>query len=217
VLITPSFTADVAVNRISDKMIFRNFETVAYCAARFLYDVRGLPNDELEIETPEKIYTVTRDAKSGKIFVKLPKCKQLYTNKQENIDGIALNVSAVSCKDRIYKLTRCANAEHFAHSSLRTLLRSGLGDSIDGVAAYSLNGGDVQVRCILSGDESAVSYLFILLSVASAVFEKESSLDALTVKTNSLTILAVRCGEFISVCDEKCEIYTLVAPDNNFI
>ena len=122
----------MAVSCISENGIARDYDIVAYSAAQFLYNVRGLPNDCIEIETPEKIYSATKSEKDGKIAVKLPKCKVLCANKRENIDGIDLNVSLVSYKNRIYKLTRCAHAEHCSDSSLRTLLRSGLGDSIDG-------------------------------------------------------------------------------------
>lgn len=216
-IITPSYVADVSVSCISDGGIARDYDIIAYSAAQFLYNVRGLPNDCIEIETPEKIYSATKSEKDGKVSVYLQKCKVLCAKRQENVDGIDLNVSLVSYKNRIYKLTRCAHAEHFSDSSLRTLLRSGLGDSIDGASAYSHNGDEVLVRYLLSEDASASDGLYVLLAVATAVFEGGGSTEALTVKSDNLTLSVGRCPNALSVCDEKCEIYTLNAPDDNFI
>ena len=216
-IITPSFLADVAVNRLSDIGETRNYEAMAYCAALFLYYVRGLPSDALEIETPEKIYTVTKEEKSGKISINLPKCKQIYTNKREKVDGMTLNVSARSYKNRIYKLVRCAHAEHFSDTSQRALLRSGIEDSIDGVIAYSKEVGAVKLRYVTAGKVCPSDALYVFSAVASAVFDEDFNEDKLTLKTDKLTLSAQRRGEHISLCDENYEIYTLFAPDNNFI
>ena len=133
-VITPSTVADVKVNCLSRKEISPGYEVMAYCAARFLFTARGLPSDSVDIETPEKIYTVCKDLKSGEITFDLPKCKQLYANKSEIVDGIQLKVSARSYKDRIFKLIRCADAEHFCDASLRSVLRSGFLVSYTGVS-----------------------------------------------------------------------------------
>ena len=214
-IITPSLVSDIAVNCISEKQITRDYETAAYAAARFLYNVRGLPSDSIEIETSEKIYSVTRNAKNKKTAILLPKCKVICANKAENVGVVDLNVSVFSYKNRIFKITKCARAEHFADSSLRALLRSGIGDSIDGVAAYSCFDGEVYARYLLAKSDSVSDALYLLLSVATAVFEKASVTDELKVKSDGFELSVNRCGEMLSVSDEKCDIYTLGMPDNN--
>lgn len=216
-VITPSTVADVKVNCLSRKEISLGYEVMAYCAAQFLFTARGLPSDSVDIETPEKIYTVCKDLKSGKITFDLPKCKQLYANKSEIVDGIQLKVSARSYKDRIFKLIRCADAEHFADASLRSVLRSGIEDSFDGVAAYSLKEGALRVRYLLSARGALSDTIYILSAVATSVFEGEGRSDTLKVKTDNLSVTFRVSGDSLALCDDKSEVYTLFAPDNNFI
>ena len=155
--------------------------------------------------------------KNGKITFNLPKCKQLYANKSEIVDGIQLKVSARSYKDRIFKLIRCADADHFADTSLRSVLRSGIEDSFDGVAAYSLRDCAVRVRYLLSSRGVLSDTIFILSAVATSVFEGDGRGDVLQVKTDNLSVTFRVSGDSLALCDDKSEVYTLFAPDNNFI
>ena len=171
VIITPSYTADVSACCLSREGVGERFcEFAAYCAGVFMYELRGLPNDCLEVETSREINKVTREQKDEFTSIILPKCKVLYSNKRENVDDTELFVSAVSFRDRIFKLVTCTNAEHFSDVALRALLRSGIGDSIDGVAAYSMDDGGADIRYLLRESCSEFDVISAFLTVAQSEY-----------------------------------------------
>ena len=214
VIITPSYTADVAAYCISKGGTSDHLcELAAYCAGVFMHEFRGLPNDTLDVETSKKIYKVVRGQKDGKSSVILPKCKVLYSNKREIIDETELAVSAVSFKDRIFKLVECVDAKHFSDVSLRALLRSCLGDSVDGVAAYSVEEGGAFVRYLLLDGRDECGGIFVLLTVAHAIFAKSCGMESLTLRTNKDAVSVRRFDDGLAICDERREIYVLSARD----
>ncbi len=214
VIITPSHGADVSARLVSGNgRDVTCGELPAFCAGVFLYAVRGLPSSEIEVEASDKIYRITKTLKNRKTSIILPKCKLLYANKRENVDEMETFVSSFSYKNRIFKLVECKYASHFSDANLRTLLRSSIEDSIDGVAAYSLQGSEATVKYILTDPSDASSLLNILLAVATAALSKGVFSPDLTVKYDGGKIRVTLWGDELAVSDEKMEIFTLTAPN----
>jgi hypothetical protein len=76
-ILTPSLAWDVSVrlppSYRADKTFYR---LAALGAARFIFEVRGVPLSEIEVEVEGEIYKVARSENDGKIGIKLPKCKE---------------------------------------------------------------------------------------------------------------------------------------------
>ena len=213
VIITPSYKADVSANLVTgDGRETSEGELPAFCAGVFLYTKRGIPNEELEVESLGKIYRVIRDSKDGKIAVILPKCKVLYTSKKESVNEIEIFTSAYSYKNYIFKLAECENSRHFADTGLRTVLRNALGDSIDGVAAYSVEKNEASVKFLLAEPQNVGCRLYIFLAIATAVLSKHPC-DSLTVKYDGCRLCVKSHGGELAVFDETLEIFTLSLPD----
>ena len=213
VIITPSHKADVCAHLVErEHQDTYPPELSAFCAGVFMYIVRGYPGDEIEVETKDEIYRVVRDIKTEKISIVLPKCNVLYTNKREKLDDIELLLSAFSYKNYIFKLTECKNICHFSDANLRTLLRSSLGDSIDGVAAYSVKETEAFIKILLLDEGERSSKIYILLAALTAAIAKTSS-QALTLTYDGGRVCVGFLHGNLLLSDEELKTFKLSAPD----
>ena len=150
----------------------------------------------------ERNHPFFKEKKSDKNEICLTKCKQIYTNKTETVDEIPILVSAWSFKNYIFKVTECKDAELFSDSSLKSFMRNSIADSIDGVAAYSLNKNKVKMRYKLlsSSDESAA--LYILDAVSTEIFSKCDSLKKIDLSAEKCESAIVSRGDEILILEK---------------
>ena len=152
-----------------------------------------------------KIKAAFKSRKTRKSEIVLPKCKQLYANKRENVDGIAINVTAWSFKSYIFKLTKCENAEFFSDVSLRSFLRNSLEDSVDGVVAYSRKRDEVKVNYLLLNSKDKLSEAYALLAVATEVLSECGNGKKMLFYFNDKKITVWQKGDFLVIPKEKCD------------
>lgn len=213
VIVTPSHTADVVAEPVPrDGKYMSSDEVTAFCAGAFLYNVRGLPSEEIEVETPGGVYRISRCSKTDKISIILPKCKVLYTKKKEIIDEIEIFVSAFSYKNYIFKVCECKNSAFFADANLRALLRSSIEDSIDGVAVYSIEKDEVLVKLLPSDMQSGSLRLYALLATATAALSRSSSKCLTLTYGGGCVCVEIRHDEIL-LSDKTLRMFKLSAPD----
>jgi hypothetical protein len=136
----------------------------------------------------------------------------LYTNKEEKLDNIRVISSVFSYKNYIFKLTECKNACHFSDANFRALLRTSIGDSIDGVAAYSVSDGEAFAKSLLSDEKKRGSWLYILLSVITAAIPKAQSQSLTLTYDGGQVAAGFSCGNLI-LSDKELKTFKLSAPD----
>ena len=211
VIITPSRLGDGFASCFSERGNIPP-EISAFCAGTFLYKVRGYPNEELEIETSDGIYRVVRDQKSGIISILLPKCKVLYTNKREMLNEAEVFTSAFSYKNYIFKLVECKNVIHFSDAVLRALSRLSLGDSIDGVAVYSVKDNEVVLKTLLASEKKRECKHYIILAALTAALPRLSSGRGTLCCEGSTLDVSFSQGELL-LSDKELKTFKLSAPD----
>ena len=185
--------------------------TAAVAAATFLTLVRGLPMDEVRIESCGEFFDVSF-GKTDRIFgILLDKCKQLLSKTTILIDEMKFLVSEYECLgDRILTV-KCSDATCFDDSALSRIMLE-YGDSLPcGAVAYSLleNRAVARARFINS---SADNMLRAALSVA-----RESGVgtlfDRLDMKISDIPISVSCLGNRFVVTFPSPRHFTLAAPD----
>ena len=131
------------------------------------------------------------------------KCKQIYANKTENVDGVSILSSAYSFKNYIFKITECENADHFSDSSLRSYMRNSITDSIDGVAAYSVEKRTVKMRYHLLNSSDKSAALFSLIAVATDVFSKYDFRKMTVIMSGKYALVIKRCRAGITISKKQ--------------
>ena len=150
-----------------------------------------------------KIKAAFKSRKTRKSEIVLQKCKQLYANKREIVDGIAINVTAWSFKNYIFKLTKCENAEFFSETSLRSFLRNSLEDSVDGVVAYSRKRDEVKVKYLLLNSKDKLSEAYALLAVATEVLSACENGKKILFYFNDKKALVRKNGDYLVLPKEE--------------
>ena len=116
------------------------------CAAIFMRVVRGLPLDEMEIDSCGKIYKVLCDKDEQKFRILMPKCKLLSSNITVSVDKMPILVSLIKIRDEIFSVTECSDSKYFSHSSLKRIYNEMRSFNVSGVVAFSVSGESIGAR-----------------------------------------------------------------------
>lgn len=206
--ILPSERADACVF-VPD--LTRPSPSAVLCAAMFMRGVRGLPLDEVEIESCGKIYRIKYDHKSGKYYILMPKCKLLSSNINIFVNEIPLSVSLVECRDGLVSVNKCDDVEHFSISSLRRIYTEMRPYMTLGAVAYSVRNGQV-LSCgffPVSDIDSAVHIAQCVCTAAGITappFTTHVSVDGILVTCEHIDGLLAVSSDYVAPL-------TLVAPD----
>lgn len=117
----------------------------AMAAAAFLTELRGLPLEELDIDTDCGVYRIISANNPQKREILLPKCKLLCAKTPITVENIEIFVSVVSDGHGMICTVKCSDVATFSESAL-CLLPTLLCDkykSIDTAVAYSVTEGKI--------------------------------------------------------------------------
>ncbi len=135
----------------------------AVAAAGFLVAFRGLPLDEVEVETDGGIFKVRFSEHNGKVSIILPKCKQILEKnhifsgnieksiKKLEIEPLSINLAAAEAGD----------IDLFGENHLRELLLTDGGVSL--ALCYSVGNGGIKTK---SRSASAIPDIALLSALA---------------------------------------------------
>ena len=185
--------------------------TAAVAAAAFLTLVRGLPMDEVRVESHGKFFDVSFCKVNGTFSISLDKCKQLLSKSAVLVDKMKFSVSEYEClSDRILTV-KCSDATCFDESALSRIMLE-YGHSLPcGAVAYSLLENRVIARAKFINFDSD-NIVRAALSVA-----RDSGVGTLFDRLDmeiSDTTLSVSClGNRFVVTFPSPKHFTLAAPD----
>ncbi len=138
VFILPGIMGDIRICAYSSKAeIIPPPHGAMIAAALFLVSYRGLPLDEVEVESDSKICKVFFDQKANKISIILPKCKLLLEKTQEftgNIEKSIKKIALQFCK-KIAVAVSCHDADMFDKEHLISMIMNT--PNADFAVAYS--------------------------------------------------------------------------------
>lgn len=212
VFLYPSEKADVSIESyLSNGEKFYGYELSSIAASIFITEVRGLPLDEVSVETPCGIFEIKRVGSLLKYGIVLEKCKLIYTNKPVYVDEIEALVTAFSYKNNIYRATKCENLSLFDTNYLNSLLLSNGEGCIDGAIVYSQEGNNIDMRCCFI-DERPSDVIYSAIGVAQLVPKKDNGLINIAHSPRSRL--------FVMFCDGRAvlgvndyEVYTLFSGE----
>ena len=109
----------------------------AIAAAVFLRRIRGLPLDEIDVETPVGHFTVGFDRSTLYPRIKAQKCKLLFSNYRETAQNVEVISNIYSTEIGRIKLIRCRNTSTFSCDALRQLSHGEQDTDLAATVAYS--------------------------------------------------------------------------------
>jgi len=167
VLVSASEVADISVSLL-DGAATLGFSDVlcALAAGRFIYEVRGLPLTEADVEILGNVYRILIDIKAASVSFKTRKCKQLLSKQSIKIENIDTRVSDYLYEDKRIRLFKCENADVFSEEHLRLFFRREGVPLCSVCAAYSYENGKVKFK--FSGEESNRSKAALAASLSIA-------------------------------------------------
>ena len=176
----PSLKSDISVRafRHDGKERYR-YESSALAAATFLLLVRGLPLDEISVETPMGDFYVNFTENGGKCGIILRKCKILCTNKAILLGGVELLCTETLTINGTVRVFFCEDSGCFSKESLSALSLADEKNNIVGALAVSVKNGYASVKAHSVNSERESIGCDMLLAAASAL-ERSNQLCFLT-------------------------------------
>ena len=153
--------------------------------------IRGLPLEEVEVETTHKKYKIVVSGKDVKCEISLPKCKVISSKLCKNAQNVELYASDVFSKYGIIRACECADADIFSVDNLRALSLSDHGENIIGSVAISnaLDGYLINYYSLLP-----LSLLDVLFAASSYLYRKLVSTPTQFTVRGSNVQLSARIG-----------------------
>ena len=185
--------------------------TAASAAATFLTLVRGLPMDEVRIESCGEFFDISFNKTNGTFDVLLNKCKQLLSKTSVCIDKMEFLVFECECLGSRVLTLKCNDVSCFDDSALSRIMLE-YGDSLPcGAVAYSLleNRAVARARFI---NQSADNTLRAALSVARSV-GVGTLLDRLELKASDIELSVTGIANRFALTFPSPRHFTLAAPD----
>ena len=138
VTLSPSLKYDIYATIISQAEDTRHpYPLAAYSAAVFLWRVRGLPLDALEVETPVGVFKAALSGIDGKYEILLPKCKQLYSKSDKILKNVPTKTAKIKLGDDELRAFLCQDSDCVSDEVLRALSCSDNGERLIGALALS--------------------------------------------------------------------------------
>ena len=144
---------------------YNNEPLAAYSAAAFLSLVRGLPRQEIEVETSNGIYKANLRGKDGLCEILMPKCKLLYSNNRKIIQNIDINHIDALMKNGLIRAVRCKNCKGVSEEVLQALACSSDGENIVGTMAISASPEGYSIRAYPLGKYGEFDFLYAAASL----------------------------------------------------
>ena len=166
--VAASDTADISLLRADSCKSKDFYEPLAALATgRFVYEKRGLPLTDIDVEIQGRVYCVIIDSLNKNIGLNFKKCKQILSKTDINIDNVAAFASDYLFENERIRLVRCDDIEMFSDSSLRLIfMRDGL-PLCSVVTAYSCYDGKVKYKYLSRICNRPMWALGAALSIAS--------------------------------------------------
>lgn len=208
VFILPSLLADASVTSYKNPS---PSPSAALAAAAFLTFVRGLPLEEVDIESEGERFKILLLPKRDNLQIFLPKCKLICAKRDVIVEKIKISVSDVNVNGRRISLIRCDDFSAFDSSGLSRIIFESSEFAPDGAVAYSLAEG-----CATAASKFINSNPDSILCAALAVARAEgvgTLIRRLSVKISDAEILVESAGSHFAASDGKIKYLTLAAPD----
>ena len=148
VFLLPSIECDariVMLEEDGDYVADRIAASVA--AAVFLFAVRGLPLDEISVETDKGREDIEIAENGKKYYIRLPKCKLLCSNETKNIQKTEITFSDILVFDRRVRTVICDDVAFFLRENMASLILDDIEGCADVVTAASLSDNVLQIEC----------------------------------------------------------------------
>ena len=174
VILRPSLSADVRIDVLDCFSSQRKRYTApAMAAAIFMTEIRGLPLDQIDIETPSIILSVVK--KDRKLSIIAPKCKLMLSKHPVLACGEETLVTLVSddLDGKIYAVYECDSLASVDQTLLRALSFSSLGEPVAGAVAVCRSNRIPEARAHVV---SATEEQLLILATATACATGISSL-----------------------------------------
>ena len=160
--------ADISLLRADSCKSKEFYEPLAAIAAgRFIYEKRGLPLTDVDVEISGCVYSVIIDEKNLKVGLKLRKSKQILSKQEVALDNVATFASDYLFENERIRLVRCDDSELFSDSSLRLLFMRDELPLCSVVTAYSCSKGKVKYKYLTRISNEPKWALGAALSIAS--------------------------------------------------
>lgn len=189
-------------------------EAAALAVGRFLIEVRGLPLDELCVESPVGIHRLMLDKKNGKIAVNVGKCKILCTKEPAFLSGVELRTSRVLSEYGEIVITECKDSDCFSGEILAQLCRTNEPRDIFGAIACSVSDTPVRAACH-SVRERDVHYPFIFAKAAASLLCVKLPGASIKIVTHGLDFELYSVGGELFALASKEPPLTFYLPSKN--
>ena len=202
----PSRTADVALTAYtSDAKGATHLPPSQLAAALFLGCVRGLPLEEFSIEIPGKILNIDISPITGKVRVKAPKCKILFTKRQISIENTTVSYSGVldGNSGKIINVYSCDSVDNLSESVLSALAFSSNAEPVCAAVAVSDRTQNARIH--------TVSHIDSKLLTAATALHVATRLPKINLEGTTFVFENNRAE--ITVSDPNPTVHTLFAPD----
>ena len=184
----PSLSADVAVKSFfSNGKVRENYAASSLAAAAFLHYARGLPLDEISVETPAGIFDVIRLDGNGEFGVLLRKCKVLCSKSLTYAASIELCAIELLTKCGVVRIFECPDSDAFRAEALSVL---SLGSGEENVcAAVALSSFESRVKMKLNrvNSDKESPLLDAILAAATLMSKKRSAHFPLSIELGGFT------------------------------
>lgn len=142
-------------------------------AARFILDVRGLPLEELTVEMDGKTYTAVRRQGESKIWVKMPKCKEICSKIVKYGDFLDAKITECLVENLLVRFLKCSDLRMLSEDVMRGLLYREVIGACDIAAGYEAKGSHLEIKLISNTKKTTCQRLCAALAIASSLDVRE--------------------------------------------
>lgn len=149
-----------------------NYAAASLAAVGFLVYVRGLPLDELTVETPVGMFEVVKPNKDTEYGVLLPECKLLRTKTFEFGSCIELSAMELVTKCGIVRIFECPDATAFSEEALAVLSLGDEEENVSAAVALSRHNECVKMRLNRVNSDKESPLLDAILAAGTLLFRR---------------------------------------------
>lgn len=152
VFLLPSIECDARIVMLDeDGACVADRLAASLAATAFLVAERGLPLDEVSIETESKNTDIEIAEKGKKYYIKLPKCKLLCSNKEKKSEKTEIIFSDILVFDRRVRTVICDDVAFFSKENMTSLILDDAEGCADVVTVASLSNDIISIECYSLG------------------------------------------------------------------
>ena len=179
----PSLRADISVKSFFNTGNLReNYAASALAAVGFLVYIRGLPLDEVTVETPVGIFEVIRAERNAELGVLLRKCKFLCSKTLKYAKSIEICATEMLTKCGVVRIFVCPDADSFSAEALSVLSLGDDGENVSASVALSVHEGYAKMKLNRVNSDKESPLLDAILASASYIFEVYHRLEPIELR-----------------------------------